>query len=318
MGMRLLALTALTGLVLVAAAREEGKAPSREKGPKPGEEIKNSLGMRFAWIPSGKYLMGSPESEPGREKQEGQHEVVLSRGFFLGVHEVTVGQFKRFAREEKYQTDAERDGKGAWGLDESGKFVMDKKHTWKNPGFAQTDDHPVVNVSWNDATAFCRWLSKKEKKAYRLPTEAEWEYACRAGTKTAYHFGDDPEGLAKAGNVADATAREKFEAWKLGIKAKDGHAFTAPVGKFGANAWGLHDMHGNAWEWCSDWYDSKTYTKEARTDPTGPDSGKARVQRGGGWSSAAHRCRSAARVGRDPVSYRGCYLGFRVALASAE
>ena len=109
-----------------------------------------------------------------------------------------------------YQTEAEKDGKGAWGPDESGKFVMDRKYTWRSPGFEQTDDHPVVNVSWNDAKAFCRWLSKKERRTYRLPTEAEWEYACRAGTKTAYSFGDDPEGLAKVGNLADATARESI------------------------------------------------------------------------------------------------------------
>ncbi len=109
---------------------------------------------------------------------------------------------------------------------------MDAKCTWKNPGFEQTDEHPVVNVSWNDAKAFCKWLSEKEKKAYRLPTEAEWEYVCRAGTKTAYAHGDDPEGLSAAGNVADATARAKFPAWTLGIKAKDGHAWTAPAGQF--------------------------------------------------------------------------------------
>ena len=282
-------------------------------------QITNSLGMRLAYIPPGKFLMGSPENEPGREKGESQHEVELTKGFYLGSHEVTVGQFKRFVQELKYQTDAEKDGKGAWGLDNTtGKFVLDAKYTWRNPGFEQTDDHPVVNVSWTDAVAFCRWLSHREKKTYRLPTEAEWEYACRARTATAYSFGDDPEGLATAGNIADATARGKFPAWTLGIMAKDGHAFSSPVGQFKPNAFGLHDMHGNVWEWCADWYDPEGYTKEPQKDPAGLATGTMRVQRGSGWSSAPQRARSASRVGRDPSSYKGCYLGFRIVLGAEQ
>jgi formylglycine-generating enzyme required for sulfatase activity len=299
----------------VAALARHDEQSARE--PMPGDEVKNGLGMRLAYVPAGTFRMGSPDGEAGREEQEAQHEVELTRGFYLGVHEVTVGQFRQFVHEAKYQTEVEKDGKGGWGVDKNGKVVMDAKYTWRSPGFEQTDEHPVVLVSWNDAQAFCGWLSKKEKKTYRLPTEAEWEYACRAGTKTAYSFGDDPEGLAKAGNTADATAREKFPAWTLGIKAKDGHVFTAPMGKFKKTTWGLYDMHGNVWEWCEDFYDPGGYTTASQQDPTGPASGTARVQRGGGWSSAARRCRSAARVGRDPSSYRGCYLGFRVVLVSA-
>ncbi len=277
-------------------------------------QFTNSIGMEFVSIPPGKFLMGSPAGEAGRQRQERQHEVELTRGFHIGRHEVTVGQFKRFVKETGYQTEGEKDGKGGWGIDPTGKIEAAGKYTWKNPGFAQTDDHPVVLVSWNDARAFCKWLSGKEKKEYRLPTEAEWEYACRAGTKTAYANGDDPEGLVRLGNIADASAREKFTGWTLGIKGKDGFAVTAPVGSFEPNAWGLYDMHGNVWEWCLDFYDPRGYARESQKGPTGPASGTARVQRGGGWSSAAPRCRSAARVGRDPSSYRGCYLGFRVVL----
>ncbi|MFY7953951.1 MAG: formylglycine-generating enzyme family protein, partial [Armatimonadaceae bacterium] len=234
---------------------------------------------------------------------------------YLGAHEVTVGQFKQFVKDTKYQTDGEKDGKGAYGISETGKIEeVQAKFTWKSPGFEQTDDHPVVCVSWNDAKAFCKWLGEKEKKRYRLPTEAEWEFACRAGTKTAYSFGDDPEDLAATGNGADATARAKFPGWSVGIKAKDGHVCTAPVGRFKANSFGLHDMHGNVWEWCEDWYEPNSYPNEKQVDPTGPTTGKAKVQRGGGWSSDAKRLRSAARVGRDPTGYRGCYLGFRVVL----
>ncbi|MCE9568025.1 MAG: formylglycine-generating enzyme family protein [Planctomycetes bacterium] len=275
--------------------------------------------MKLVYIPPGTFTMGSPESEPGREAQEVQHEVDLTKGFYLGRYEVTVGQFKEFVKETKYETDGERDGKGAFGVNEAGKIEeMHAKFTWKSPGFEQTDDHPVVDVSWNDARAYCQWLSKNEKKTYRLPTEAEWEYACRAGTKTAYVHGDDPEGLATIGNGADATARARYPGWSIGIKAKDGHVFTAPVGQFKANAFGLHDVHGNVWEWCEDWYEPNSYPKEKQVDPTGPATGKAKVQRGGGWSSDAKRLRSAARVGRDASAYRGCYLGFRVVLVAAN
>ena len=312
-----------------AAAEREAREAKRglwaDKDPKPPwewrdkvKQVTNSIGMKLLYIPAGKFLMGSPENEPGREAQEVQHEVELTKGYYQGEQEVTVGQFKQFVLETKYQTDGERDGKGAYGINEAGKIEeMHAKFTWKSPGFVQTDDHPVVDVSWKDAKAFCNWLSEKEKKTYRLPTEAEWEYACRAGTKTAYAHGDDPEGLAAIGNGADATARAKYPGWSIGIKGKDGHVFTAPVGQFKANAFGLHDMHGNVWEWCEDWYEPNSYPKENQIDPTGPATGKAKVQRGGGWSSDSKRLRSAARVGRDHSAYRGCYLGFRVALVQA-
>jgi sulfatase modifying factor 1 len=306
----------IVGVYLIAVTAS-GAEPGSDRGSV--QEIKNSVGMKLLFIPPGKFLMGSPEREPGREAQEVQHEVELTKGFYLGTHEVTVGQFKQFVADTKYQTDGEKDSKGAYGINEAGKIEeMHARFTWKSPGFVQTDDHPVVDVSWNDAKAFCKWLSEKEQKTYRLPTEAEWEYACRAGTKTAYVHGDDPERLAAIGNGADATARAKYPGWSIGIQAKDGYVFTAPTGQFKANAFGLHDMHGNVWEWCEDWYDPNSYPKEQVVDPTGPVTGTARVQRGGGWSSDSKRCRSAARIGRHPSEYRGCYLGFRIALVLSK
>ena len=302
-------------------AREAKRGLWAEQVAGSPKEIKNSVGMKLVYIPPGKFTMGSPESEVGREAQEVLHEVELTKGFYMSAHEVTVGQFKQFVADTKYQTDGERDGKGAYGANEAGQIeAMHARFTWKTPGFEQTDDHPVVDVSWSDAKAFCNWLSEKEKKTYRLPTEAEWEYACRAGTKTAYVHGDDPEDLTTTGNGADATARAKFPGWSIGIQAKDSYVFTAPVGQFKANAFRLHDMHGNVWEWCEDWYEPNRYPNGKQVDPTGPATGQAKVQRGGGWSSDFKRLRSAARVGRDSVAYRGCYQGFRVALvpASAE
>ena len=202
---------------------------------------------------------------------------------------------------------------GGWGWDPDKKeFGFNEKYSWQNAGFEQTDEHPVVNVSWNDAVEFCKWLSRKEGKTYRLPTEAEWEYACRAGTTTRYYSGDDPETLAKVGNVADATAKAKFPDWTCTIKASDGYVFTAPVGKFKPNSFGLYDMHGNAWQWCADWYGAEYYAKSPVDDPAGPDSGNVRVLRGGSWCRWPLSSRSATRYRYSP-DFRYGYAGFRVA-----
>ena len=268
----------------------------------------NSLGMRLAYVAPGTFTMGSPKSEADRESQETAHAVELTKGFYVGKHEVTVGEFRKFVRATSYQTDAEKDGKGGYGVKESGGLDLGDKYNWKAPGFEQSDDHPVVLVSWNDAQAFCRWLSEKENKSYRLPTEAEWEYACRAGTETAFAYGNDPQGLAAFGNAGEGPS----------ATPKDGYRHTAAVGQFKANALGLHDMHGNVWEWCEDWYVPDNYTGDRQKDPTGPASGKARVHRGGGWSSSPIRCRSAARIGRHPSAYRGSYLGFRIVLEQSN
>jgi formylglycine-generating enzyme required for sulfatase activity len=232
----------------------------------------------------------------------------------LGTYHVTRGQFRQFVADTGYKTDAEKGEKpGAWGWNPDKKeFDFNEKYSWRNAGFEQTDEHPVVNVSWNDAVEFCKWLSKKEGKTYRLPTEAEWEYACRAGTTTRYYSGDDPETLAKVGNVADATAKAKFPDWTWTIKASDGYVFTAPVGKFKPNAFGLYDMHGNAWQWCADRYGAEYYAKSPIDDPTGPDSGDDRVRRGGSWDLGPFGSRSAERAGLWP-SDRNYLTGFRVA-----
>jgi formylglycine-generating enzyme required for sulfatase activity len=175
----------------------------------------------------------------------------------------------------------------------------------------------VVNVSWNDAVAFCKWVSGKEGKTYQLPTEAQWEYACRAGTTSRYHSGDDPETLAKVANVADATAKGKLpDPWPWNqdrIKASDGYVFTAPVGQFKPNAFGLYDMHGNAAQWCADWYGEDYYGRSPADDPKGPYLGVDRVIRGSSWMGGRPVIsRSASRAGSWPGG-RSFALGFRVA-----
>ena len=295
------------------ALRMPDVAPPRlSRTNEPPAPITNTLGMRLAPIPTGEFLMGSSDDEDADDDEKPRHTVRITRPFYLGTTEVTVGQFRRFVEATRYRTEAERNGRGGRGWNEArATFEVDPKYTWRDPGFPQTDEHPVTNVSWNDAVAFCEWLSTKEATIYRLPTEAEWEYACRAGTTTRYSSGADPETLAGVGNVADGTARAKFPNWTT-IAARDGYIFTAPVGTFRANAWGLHDMHGNVWEWCRDGYDGRYYQQSPGDDPTGPSQASRRVYRGGSWADDPRYARSPRRVGVKP-DYRYYDLGFRVA-----
>jgi formylglycine-generating enzyme required for sulfatase activity len=208
-----------------------------------------------------------------------RHEVEISKAFYLGRTPVTVGQFKRFVEAKGYRTEAEKAG---------------DDDTWKNPGFEQKDDHPVVWVSWNDADAYCKWLKKEiGAKEVRLPREAEWEYSCRAGSDKKYCFGDNKKDLG-------------VYAW---YKANTGYG-TEPCGQKKANKFDLCDMHGLVWEWCLD--GMRAYQDKAETDPEGPTSaGASRVFRGGSFIGGPRVCRAAARSGLAP-SFRRASIGFRV------
>ena len=281
-------------------------------------EITNSIGMKMVLIPPGEFMMGSTQEEVDQLLKEAKeknydhwyierlpaeaprHRVRLTKPFYLGACDVTVGAFQRFVGDTGYKTDAEKDGNGGSGRDEKGGWVQKPEFVWRNSGFTQTDAHPVVNVSWNDAAAFCQWLSRKEGKEYRLPTEAQWEYACRAGSMTRYSFGDDDGSLGKY-------------AWYGGSGNK-----THPVGEKKPNAWRLYDMHGNVWECCADWYDKDYYAKSLADDPTGPVRGLVpRVSRRG-LGLRREYCRSADRYAGHPAVSRNYNLGFRVARVSAE
>ena len=183
-------------------------------------------------------------------------------------------------------------------------------YSWLNTGFDQTDEHPVCNVNWNDAVMFCEWLSRKEGTTYRLPTEAEREYACRAGTKTTFHSGDNPEELTKYGNILDEAIHFLAPGAKV-TQSRDGYVFTAPVGQFLPNDFGLYDMHGNVREWCSDWFDEKYYEVSPPSDPQGPQTGMSRVCSGGGFLSPLDTCRSSCRSKTAP-KFRSCSTEFRV------
>ncbi len=222
--------------------------------------ITNSIGMKLVYIQPGEFMMGSPSSEVKRDSDEPQHKVEISKGFYMGIYEVTQAQYRAV--------------------------------TGKSPSKFKGKDLPVEGISWNDAIEFCEKLSKMDGKTYRLPTEAQWEYACRAGTTTPYNTGKTIS--------TDQACYENDE--------------TTEVGSFKSNPWGLYDMHGNVWEWCSDWYD-KDYNGNSRSiDPTGPASGTYHVLRGGSWQYGLRNCRSANR-GWDLSDDRRGHDGFRVVIS---
>ncbi len=267
------------------------------------EMITNSIGMKLTLIPDGQFMMGRPQNEHGKlADQRPPHSVKITKPFYLGTYSVTRGQFSKFVAATGYKTDAQTDGKGGFSFLGStmitgalfAQVAAPQELNWRDPGFPQTDEHPVVVVSWNDAMAFCKWLSEKEGKTYRLPTEAEWEYACRAGTTTAYFFGDDPDELDRYAWFADNSGQTTHE-----------------VGQKLPNHFGLYDMLGNAWQWCADWYENDYYAGSPPADPQGPDAGSERVNRGGSWNNAPALCRCSSRAYGLPAR-RDFLIGFRV------
>jgi formylglycine-generating enzyme required for sulfatase activity len=285
--------------------------------------------IEMVLIPAGEFWMGSAEPAEALVRcfaeyhypaayfadEYPQHRVRSTRPFLLGKYEVTVGQWRTFAKETAYRTEAERDGTGGWGYNPLSQRCEGRRlrFNWINTGFEQTERHPVVNVSFNDAIAFCQWLSICEGRRYRLPTEAEWEYACRAGTQTRYAMGDNPADLLNRSRTLDPAAADVSQhVHELEIVADGLIAFTCPVGCFPANDFGLHDMHGNVWEWTADWYAEDYYARSPANDPPGPPDGEERVRRGGGWNSFPLWARSSFRNYNSEES-RCLNLGFRVA-----
>ena len=278
----------------------------------PLQRYTNRLGITLVWIPPGEFLMGSPRYEERRDDDEAQHRVRIARPFYLGVYEVTVGQFRQFVRETGYRTDLEkRPPREQQVPDPEIDVAHYRALSWRDPCFARTEDLPVTCVSWNDATAFCSWLSAREGNEYRLPTEAEWEYACRAGTRTWFWTGNDDTSVFSAGRTARVipNGRGGYIPQSVGLPR------TAPVGSFAPNFFGLYDMHGNVWEWCADWYDAQYCDRSPPDDPPGPVSGDGRVLRGGAYDLAPPYARSANRFHADP-SDAALSTGFRVAMSA--
>ncbi len=296
---------------LVAAAVVQNDLP-------PGVDfVENSIGMKLVRLPTGEFLMGAPESDTeARPDEKPQHLVKIEHPFEIGMHEVTVGQFRRFVEAARFKTLAEKDG-GGYAYDAATKRLsLHAAGTWKYTGFDQTDDHPVINICWHDAVAFCDWLSKAEGQTYRLPTEAEWEYACRAGTTTPWSAGAEFDDMQGFGNICDAQLKAAYPFAKWSVEWSDGYAFTAPVGRFRPNAFGLYDMHGNVFEWCSDTWMLKDYAGKTIDDPDEKPEKGSRIVRGGSYLSLTTFTRSTDRVGLVD-KMRNCIVGFRVVRSPA-
>lgn len=302
-------------------------------------ELVNRLGMQMVLIPAGEFTMGNEATVqematlyPAYELRRLQeladetpaHRVRITRSFYMARHEVTVGQFRQFLAASGHVPESVADGTGGYGYNAAYDPATtrrgdafegrDPRYSWQQPGFAQTDSHPVVNVTWHDAMALARWLSATEQRRYRLPTEAEWEYACRAGTRTQYHSGDAPATLSRVANVFDAEAAVNWPKWRaFALPTTDGFAFTAPVGRFAPNAFGLHDMHGNVWEWTADWHDDTYYARSPREDPQGPAEGSVKVRRGGSWHTWPLYARCAYRNWNSPDT-RYTLVGIRLVM----
>jgi formylglycine-generating enzyme required for sulfatase activity len=292
----ILNLDSLVALAEVAKDNQDRPQPGTEeieKGkPGKGDLVTNSIGMKLVYIPKGTFSMGSPKNETDRRDDEEEHDVEITKGFYLGMYEVTQGEYEKVMEENPSYFSAKGDGKA--------KVPEDTKR------------FPVERVSYEDAVKFCAKLSgypeeKQKKRVYRLPTEAEWEYACRGGasSKTPFHFGKSLSsklanfnGKHPYGGADECTYLER----------------TCKVGSYQPNGFGLYDMHGNVWEWCSDWYATDYYGKNPKRDSQGPsEKGSDRVVRGGSWGGHGLICRSAHRISIGP-SYRCSDQGFRLAL----
>jgi formylglycine-generating enzyme required for sulfatase activity len=276
----------------IQAEMQVAKAPTYEAPRQMGRERRGQDGAPMVLIPAGEFLMGSTEGGPDEKPV---HRVSLD-AFYLDQYEVTNKRFQQFVQETGYKTTAEKAGTASAGVLEKGFFWDSWKRkeirgaNWRKPEGGETvfvtnrEEHPVVAVSWDDAEAYCRWAGK------RLPTEAEFEYADRGGTRTTSWWGDGPPGSRRVANLADETAKRQF-GWAWAWSGyEDGYARTAPVGSFEPNPFGLYDTTGNVWEWTADWYGEDYYGQSPRHNPTGPSSGTARVLRGGSGAATPGSC----------------------------
>jgi formylglycine-generating enzyme required for sulfatase activity len=309
------------------------------QGPGGPAQVTNSLGMVFVRMAPARFTMGNgrsvsdmaalfPRADKSRLEalvdEQPAHEVVLTATWYMGQHEVTVGQFEQFLQRSGYVPQSVADGTGGYGYNPAydprqtsrGDAFEGRspRYSWRNPGFPQTAEHPVVNVTWHDAQAMAQWLSRLENRRYRLPTEAEWEYACRAGRS-----GPDPDDghlntLRATANTFDQGAATHWSHWAAeAVPWNDGHPFTAPVGRFQPNALGLHDMLGNVWEWTADWHSDTYYAESPRENPQGPDTGHVKVRRGGSWHTWPLYARCTYRNWNSPET-RYTLVGMRLVL----
>jgi formylglycine-generating enzyme required for sulfatase activity len=291
-----------------AKKQEIELATANDMSKQADREIIGKDGAKMLLIPAGDFMMGS--STEGRADEEPVHHVSLD-AFYLDKYEVTNKLFQKFVRETGYETTAEKEGRAA-AVTSGGEWEVIPGANWRKPEGGETvfesnrEEHPVVSVSWYDAEVYCRWADK------RLPTEAEFEYASRAGTRTIYWWGDGNPGSQRVANIADESAKRQFPDLPIMAGYDDGYERSAPVGSFDPNPWGLHDMIGNVSEWTADWFAEDYYQNSPERNPTGPFSGKYKVLRGGSWHNGPLGVRSAYRRNSQP-GYRYDHFGYRCA-----
>jgi formylglycine-generating enzyme required for sulfatase activity len=295
----------LLGLILVSALatyfyRTNGVSPgsnyaSTTNGGRALQPL-TPFKLKMVDIPAGEFVMGGVSGDEAvRAEELPTRNVVFSGPFRISACEITVGQFREFVETKRYKTEAERSGEGGWLVSRASSFgKLDPSFIWSNPGYPLSENLPVTMVSYNDAVAFCQWLSERDHKTYRLPTEAEWEYCCRAGTREVHSFP-----IAKINEYV----------WSLDTSGKN--VSPRPVGTRQANAWGIYDMVGNVREWCLDWYSETAYQADAAQFPAGPETGEKRVVRGGSYMDRDRFFRSSHRGYWPPETVVG-NQGFRV------
>ncbi len=263
-------------------------------------------------VPAGTFTMGSPATEPGRRENEGPQQKVTLAAFAIGRFELTVGEFRSFVREAGYRTDSFCDVNPDGGV----RWTSQQGYDWEHPGltgYQQTDRNPVGCISWFDAKAYVAWLSHKTGKTYRLLTEAEFEYAARAGSTAAYPWGTDPDLGCSSANGGDTTAGAATwwrADWPRHLACNDGFLYSAPAGSHQPNAFGLYDMIGNAWEWVEDCYAERYVPTQGPSDIE--ESCGIRVIRGGSWANSVPNLRSSLRFPAPPGEHDNT-TGFRVA-----
>ncbi|HKR15022.1 MAG TPA: SUMF1/EgtB/PvdO family nonheme iron enzyme [Pyrinomonadaceae bacterium] len=282
----------------------------------PTRIVHKPSGITLVLVPAGQFRMGSPENELDRGSGERQHLRLIRKPFYMGETEVTVAQFRRFINATRYLTDAERgteEGghhKGAFATVADGERDWSEVANWQNPypnfkEYCLGDDHPVVQVSWNDAKRFV------DHFGLQLPTEAQWEYAMRAGTTTRFFWGDGEADGKGYGNIKDLASKKRFSRWVQSFPFDDGSTFVNVAGSYKPNPWKLHDMVGNVQEWCQDQY-VREYPPDG-SDETAIENGVGRVMRGGSWFDAPDAQRSAKRFAFAPQGRRD-FIGFRVVM----
>ena len=317
-----------TGTVRIESGERTSRSiVLRREAPRAvGEVFQDALksggqGPAMVVLPTSHFRMGSPSGEAGRDRDEGPvRTVTIGKRIAMGRYEVTVGEFRRFVTASGYRTEAERNTSGVQGCYTREFMNSDRDgwdwtpgRSWSNLDYTVEEDQPVVCVSWNDARRYIEWLNEETGGGYRLPSEAEWEYAVRAGSGSRYHFGDDESELCRYGNVADTTRLPNGDSWTEEANCSDGAVYPAAVGSYRPNPFGLYDMHGNVWEWLEDcWHDNyEGAPSDGRVWTTNCDGPRRAVLRGGAWGSNPRALRSANRNGVTPLN-RNYTLGFRL------